>query len=181
MNQKYLPAFLQAMTIIKELNDINQVNFRYGSSSLHMMFSKTFGYALRGVLYVAMQSDEKKRIQLDEIAEKLSVSRHFLGNVMKKLVKAGVLNSMKGPYGGFCVNDKTKKLTLFRLKEITGEVEDVDVCVLRLRKCNSANPCPMHNQVESLREKWQQLLASTTIDQLLMNSHPDFIKSISVI
>ncbi len=146
-----------------------------------MIFSKTFGYALRGVLYVALLSDERERIQLDEIAEKLSVPRHFLGNVMKKIVKAGVLGSMKGPYGGFCINDHTRQLTLLRLKEITGEVEDSDVCVLRLRKCSQVNPCPMHNQVEALRERWQQLLASTTIDDLLKNSQPDFIKSISVI
>ncbi len=146
-----------------------------------MIFSKTFGYALRGVLYVAMQSEDKERIQLDEIAVQLSVPRHFLGNVMKKLVKAGVINSMKGPYGGFYINDKTSELTLLQLKEFTGEVEDFDICVLRFRKCNAANPCPMHNQVESLRRKWQELLASTTIGDLLRKNEPDFIKSISVI
>lgn len=146
-----------------------------------MIFSKTFGYALRGVLYVAMLREDKERIQLDEIAEQLSVPRHFLGNVMKKLVKAGVINSKKGPYGGFYVNDSTSELTLLQLKEFTGEVEDFDICVLRFRKCNSANPCPMHNQVESLRGKWQELLASTTIGDLLKKNEPDFIKSISVI
>lgn len=146
-----------------------------------MIFSKTFGYALRGLLYVAMLKEEKERVQLDEIADQLSVPRHFLGNVMKKLVREGVLNSMKGPYGGFCINDSTRKLTLYRLKEITGEVEDFDACILRLRKCSTANPCPMHNQVKSLREKWLHLLSSTTIDDLLKNGHPDFIKSISVI
>ena len=52
-----------------------------------MIFSKTFGYALRSVLYLAMLHEDKDRIQLDEIAVQLSVPRHFLGNVMKKLVK----------------------------------------------------------------------------------------------
>ena len=146
-----------------------------------MIFSKTFGYALRGVLYVAIQSDQKERIQLDEIAEQLSVPRHFLGNVMKKLVKAGVLNSMKGPFGGFYLNEKTRKLSLFRLKELTGEVEDVNTCVLRVRKCNANNPCPLHNQISLLRKQWQKLLESTTIGDLLDKNQPDFIKSISVI
>lgn len=146
-----------------------------------MIFSKTFGYALRGVLYIAMLSEEKERIQLDEIAENLLVPRHFLGNVMKKLVKAGVLNSMKGPFGGFYLNDNTRKLSLFRLKELTGEVEGVDTCVLRLRKCNADNPCPLHNQILSLRKQWQKLLESTTIGDLIDKNQPDFIKSISVI
>ena len=146
-----------------------------------MIFSKTFGYALRSVLYLAMLHEDKDRIQLDEIAVQLSVPRHFLGNVMKKLVKAGVINSMKGHYGGFYVNDRTNEFTLLQLKEFTGEVEDFDICVLRFRKCSSMNRCPMHNQVESLRGKWQELLASTSIGDLLKNSQPDFIKSISII
>lgn len=169
------------MTTLKEINDIYQVNSLNILPCLHMIFSKTFGYALRGVLYVAAQNDEEKRVQLDEIAEKISVPRHFLGNVMKKMVKAGVLYSTKGPYGGFHVNNKTRELTLLNLMEITGEVEDSDACVLRLRKCNSQSPCPMHYQVESLRKKWQQLLASTTIGDLLKKANQDFIKSISVI
>ena len=37
-----------------------------------MVFSKSFGYAVRGVLYIAIMNGDRKRIQLDEIAEKLT-------------------------------------------------------------------------------------------------------------
>lgn len=146
-----------------------------------MIFSKSFGYALRGVLYVSMEREDKKRAQLDEIAQELAVPRHFLGKVMKKLVKDGVLSSLKGPYGGFFINEKTMEVSLFNLMEITGEVEEFGTCVLRLRKCNVHNPCPMHHQVESLRHQWQTLLASTTIGDLLRKDQPDFIRSIAAI
>jgi Rrf2 family transcriptional regulator, iron-sulfur cluster assembly transcription factor len=65
-----------------------------------MVFSKSFGYALRGVLYVTMAGEKKTMIQLEEVAHQLTVPKHFLAKVMKNLVKEGVLNSMKGPYGG---------------------------------------------------------------------------------
>jgi Rrf2 family protein len=146
-----------------------------------MMFSKSFGYALRGVLYVAMEREDKKKVQLDEIAQELAVPRHFLGKVMKNLVKEGVLNSLKGPYGGFYINEKTMQTPLFRLMEVTGEVEEFGSCVLRLRKCNSQNPCPMHNQIESIRKQWRTLLGSTTIGDLLKKDQPDFIRSIAAI
>lgn len=146
-----------------------------------MVFSKSFGYALRGVLYVAMSSEDKGKVQLDEIAEKLSVPRHFLGKVMKNLVKEGVLSSMKGPYGGFYINKETMQISLFRLIEITGEVEELSTCVLRLRKCNAQHPCPMHKQIESLRKQWRSLLSSTNVGDLLKKEQPDFIKSIAVI
>jgi len=146
-----------------------------------MVFSKTFGYALRGVLYVALTNEVKPRVQLEEIAIQLSVPRHFLGKVMKKLVKEGVLISIKGPYGGFSVNETTLKIPLLRLIEITGEPEEFGSCVLRLRKCNAQNPCPMHFQIETLRRQWQSLLASTKIGDLLRKDQPDFIKSIATL
>lgn len=120
-------------------------------------------------------------VQLDEIASELAIPRHFLGKVMKKLVKGGVLSSLKGPYGGFCTNEITMETTLLKLVDLTGEPEEFTSCVLRLRKCNAENPCPMHHQIESLRDQWQTLLMSTTVGDLLRKDMADFIKSISVI
>lgn len=146
-----------------------------------MIFSKSFGYALRGVLYIIMAGEKKPMVQLDEIASELAIPRHFLGKVMKKLVKGGVLSSLKGPYGGFCTNEITMETTLLKLVDLTGEPEEFTSCVLRLRKCNAENPCPMHHQIESLRDQWQTLLMSTTVGDLLRKDMADFIKSISVI
>ena len=80
-----------------------------------MIFSKSFGYALRGVLYISMTGEDKTRVQLDEIASELAIPRHFLGKVMKKLVKEGVLSSLKGPYGGFSINGKNMETELKKL------------------------------------------------------------------
>jgi len=146
-----------------------------------MIFSKTFGYALRGVLYLALTQEKKPKMQLDEIAQELAVPRHFLGKVMKKLVKEGVLGSTKGPHGGFFINEATMVIPLLKLIELTGEPEEFSSCVLRLRKCNAKSPCPMHFQIESLRKQWQSLLASTTIGDLLRKDQPDFIKSIATL
>jgi Rrf2 family protein len=144
-----------------------------------MVFSKSFGYALRGVLYIAMVNGTKKKIQLDEIAERLSVPRFFLGKIMRKIAKEGILDSEKGKHGGFSLNEKTLQTTLMKLVEITGEKDELDTCVLRLRKCNKQNPCPMHYETESLRKQWNDLLHSTTLETLVNNADHDFIKSIA--
>jgi len=146
-----------------------------------MIFSKSFGYALRGILCVAVMSEEKSRIQLDEMADKLTVPRYFLGKIMNKLANEGVLASEKGRHGGFGLNDRTMGLSLFSLMKITGDTEIFDSCALRLRKCNPKNPCPLHHEVELLRNQWHELLAGTTIDDLLKKDQPGFIKSISTV
>lgn len=146
-----------------------------------MLFSKTFGYAIRGILYVAMSNDDKTRVQLDEIAEKLSVPRHFLGKVMKDLVKEDILRSMKGPYGGFYIHEKTMGTTLMELSRLTGDRNVFESCVLRLRKCNASSPCPMHKHVDAMRNEWQNLLATTTIGDLMNSDKQDLIKSIATV
>jgi DNA-binding IscR family transcriptional regulator len=68
---------------------------------------------------------------------------------------------------------------LMKLVEITGEKNELDGCVLRLRKCNVKNPCPMHSETELLRKQWNSLLLSTTLGDLVNKSEHDFIRSIA--
>ena len=146
-----------------------------------MFFSKSFGYALRGILYVALMQDEQRKVQIDEIAVKLSVPKHFLGKIMQELVKAGLLQSTKGPYGGFGLTKETLSTPLIKLVEITGNVNQFNVCVLQMRKCNGANPCPLHNDVEAIRDKLENLFTQTTIADLMNEDKNVFIKSLATI
>ncbi len=146
-----------------------------------MILSKSFGYALRGILYVAMVNDNKDKVQLHEIANQLMVPRHFLAKVMKQVVRKGILDSVRGPHGGFSVNENTLKTKLVQIAEISGDNCGYESCILRLRKCNAKNPCPMHSQVELLRKQWLTLLTSTTLGDLLRKDQPEFINSIAAI
>ena len=144
-----------------------------------MFFSKSFGYALRGILYVALMSDEKKRVQIDEIAEKLSVPKHFLGKILNKVVKEDILDSTKGPYGGFSINQNTLSTPLIKVLEVTEGLEQFTVCALGLRKCNSASPCPVHPHIDEFRGKLKTTFTETTINNLLTGNKPGMIRSIA--
>jgi Rrf2 family iron-sulfur cluster assembly transcriptional regulator len=146
-----------------------------------MVFSKSFGYALRGVLYVSMMSDEKRKIRIDEMAARLSVPRHFLGKIMNKVVKKGILNSTKGPHGGFMLNSTTLNTSLLSLIEAIDGLEQFDGCVLRLRKCNPQQPCPLHSTIDSYKKEFLAKFSSTTIKNLLTEDKHDFIRSISTV
>ncbi|HEU4633611.1 MAG TPA: Rrf2 family transcriptional regulator [Flavisolibacter sp.] len=154
---------------------IAKINFVDGI----MTFSKSFGYAVRGVLYIAIMQDEKRYVQVEEIAAQLAVPRHFMGKILKKLVKENVLASAKGPTGGFTVHPDTLQMPLIRLMDITDGLSILGTCVLRLRECNALNPCPMHCQMEAVNLKLRSILSSTTVTDLLNHDKPDFIKSLS--
>lgn len=144
-----------------------------------MIFSKSFGYAIRGVLYVALMQDEKRYVQVEEIASKLAVPRHFMGKILKKLAKEKILLSIKGPSGGFTLNEQTLKMPLMDLIVITDGIEIFDTCALRAKECNSSNPCPMHVQMDQVKSRLKSILCDTLIGNLLDADKSEFIKSIS--
>jgi Rrf2 family transcriptional regulator, iron-sulfur cluster assembly transcription factor len=180
MAQKYLWRFSLVMTTIKTGNDIGHVCSGVRFPSLQMVFSKSFGYALRGVLYVATMTEENRRVQVDEISKRLSVPKHFLGKIMNRIVKEGMLNSTKGPYGGFSVTDETLSSPLTRLLNVTDGMEQFNTCVLKLRKCNKANPCPLHYQMEQNRDELLKIFSQTTIADLLKQDKKSLIESIAI-
>ena len=145
-----------------------------------MILSKSFGYALRGILYVAKMQDEQRKVQIDEIASNLSVPKHFLGKIMQQIVKEGLLRSTKGPYGGFSLADQTLSTPLIKLVEITDGLDQFRVCVLKLKYCDGSNPCPLHYEMDDLRKKFLSVFTQTTIDDLVKDSKNDFIKSLAV-
>ncbi|MBD0353258.1 MAG: Rrf2 family transcriptional regulator [Flavisolibacter sp.] len=144
-----------------------------------MLFSKSFGYALRGILYVAAMQDEQRNVQVEEIAARLGVPRHFMGKILKKLVKQNMLLSAKGPYGGFSLHPHALSSPLLSIVEITDGLSTFHQCILRLKNCNPQEPCPLHNQMEKIKAALLGVFETTTIQDLLYADKKDFIKSIA--
>jgi DNA-binding IscR family transcriptional regulator len=101
------------------------------------------------------------------------------GQDHEKTAKEKILVSTKGPSGGFILNEQTLQMPLMHLIEIIDGVEIFDNCALRAKECNQLNPCPMHFQLEPLKNNLKSILSDTTIGDLLEENKPDFIRSIS--
>lgn len=144
-----------------------------------MIFSKSFGYAVRGVLYIASVQSEKKLIQAEEIAAQLSVPRHFMGKVLKLLAKQKVIFSVKGPFGGFTINDKTLATPLIKIVEITDGLVLFKSCVLRFKDCSALNPCPLHFAMAEVKNSVKDILANTTFHDLLHADQPGFLAGLT--
>lgn len=132
-----------------------------------MFFSKSFGYAIRGILYISIKQAEGRKIQVHEIAEKLSVPKHFLGKIFQSLVKERLLKSTKGPFGGFELEKDTLSRYLFDVFEVTDDITLFNYCELRFHKCGEKNHCPLHHELKRIRTDFIDLLRQTTIGDLI--------------
>jgi Rrf2 family iron-sulfur cluster assembly transcriptional regulator len=146
-----------------------------------MIFSKSFGYAVRGVLYIARTENGHRSVQVEEIASGLAVPRHFMAKVLKKLAKEGIINSAKGPLGGFRINDKTLNTSLLRFVDLSNDRDVVDTCVLQFKKCNPKNPCPLHSRMDKIRSDLSTVLHSATIGDLMKTDNRNFINGLSTL
>jgi len=146
-----------------------------------MFLSKSFGYALRGILYIAVMQDENRKVQIDEIATKLSVPKHFLGKIMQQIVKAGLLKSTKGPYGGFSLAAETLNTPVIKLVEITDGMEQFSMCVLSFKYCNGLNPCPLHFEMENVKKNYLNVFSKNTFGDLLKDGKSELLKSLAVV
>ena len=143
-----------------------------------MIFSKSFGYGVRSILYLVSVKADSSRVQLWEIAKALNMPRFFLSKILNRLVKEGILDSVKGHNGGFSTNSRTLSTRLSEIAVLTNDDFQSGACVIRLGACNALNPCPLHEQVQPLKRQWDQLLKATTVQDLLIKDRADLLKSI---
>ncbi|TCJ19629.1 Rrf2 family transcriptional regulator [Flaviaesturariibacter flavus] len=139
-----------------------------------MLFSKSFGYALRGILYIAASQQEGRPVQVEDIARELEVPKFFLAKILKGLVKEGFLASLKGPRGGFRVPASSLNRPLIDLLAATDGLENFHACVLQQKACNPANPCPLHPHVREMQNCLRDMLTKTLMSSFL-NDGPEVL------
>lgn len=130
------------------------------------MFSQAAKYATKAVIYIWTQSLEDRKVGAKEIGNKIDTPEAFTAKILQTLVKAGLIGSVKGPNGGFFVDESHSKFTL---KDIIKAIEGDNLfsgCSLGLPNCSEKNPCPLHFEVVKVRKELDNMLTSKSIKLL---------------
>lgn len=126
------------------------------------MFSRACEYAIKIMIYIAGKEQLDKRTGLKEITEAIGSPEAFTAKILQQLVKSKLLESFKGPSGGFeLMNDKE-----IRLADIVTAIDGdklLEECVLGFDECSSRNPCPVHDKFLTIRTQMKETLLSTDI------------------
>lgn len=132
------------------------------------MISKAAKYALRATLYIASRSDgPEDPIPIREMAEALDVSQTYLSKVMHRLGRAGVVDSVRGPGGGFWLVVPPDRLVLSRVTAPFTETGLPRLCLLEDGPCDPAEPCVVHPKWSSIAGTMIEFFGSTTVTELL--------------
>ena len=81
-----------------------------------MRISRSTGYALLAVGYIARNKD-KKIILSQDISKQFNIPLEYLLKILQQLVRANVLHSKTGPRGGYSLAIPANKVTMLQIIE----------------------------------------------------------------
>ncbi|MDP3920581.1 MAG: Rrf2 family transcriptional regulator [Candidatus Omnitrophota bacterium] len=131
-----------------------------------MIYSKTCEYAIRALSYI---SSKGKGVftMIPEVGRETGVPGPYVAKIFQGLVRNGILNSRRGPGGGFSMNKAPEQVSLWEIVEAIDDSSSFkDDCVMGLNDCSSASACPLHEVWDKARAKILDKLRSSTLKQL---------------
>lgn len=135
------------------------------------MFSKACEYGIRSCIYIAKESLLETKISLKEVAKAIESPPAYTSKILQLLSRNSIINSEKGPTGGFFMNEN--QLNTFTLSSIVAAIDGDSIytgCGLGLKNCNELKPCPLHNQFKSVRNELRNMLETTLIKELAIET-----------
>jgi Rrf2 family protein len=129
-----------------------------------MMLSLTCKTAIKAVIYLASKSGERAGIK--EITEYINANEHTVGKLLQTLVKENVINSVKGPNGGFFITQQQMHLPIINIILAIDGKNVFEGCGLGLSKCSAIHPCPIHNDYKIVRDQLKSMCNRKKIQDL---------------
>lgn len=121
------------------------------------MLSLTCKAAIKAVVFLGSRISSGDRSSLKEVAAFIGENEHTVGKLLQRLVKAGLIQSTKGPGGGFHLAAGQAEQPVVRIVQAIDGDEVFKQCGLGLSRCSDARPCPFHEDFKPIRERFKQL------------------------
>jgi len=86
----------------------------------------------RGVLYLALHSNEDHKIMIRDIYRVIHVPEAYLAKLLQELSRHNIISSTRGPKGGFYLNAEDRSRTLMDIVKVIDGERRVNSCVMGL-------------------------------------------------
>ncbi len=132
------------------------------------MFSKSCEYAIKAVVYLAINSDNDTKRSIGDIANAIDSPIAFTAKILQKLSANEIVKSAKGNAGGYYIlPSNLSKIHLSKIVDIIDGDAIYTNCALGFKNCSEIKPCPLHEQIKKIRTDLRNMLTKTTINDLI--------------
>ncbi len=131
--------------------------------STTLKISEAASIAIHSMAYIA--ANDKELVTSREIVSALKVSDTHLMKVLQRLVKAGLIRSIRGPNGGFLLTRPADHITLLTVYESIEGRPNFNNCLLGTPVCRDKK-CILGNLIENVNSEVVNYLSKTNLAQL---------------
>jgi Rrf2 family transcriptional regulator, cysteine metabolism repressor len=139
-----------------------------------MKLSTKGKYGVRAVFEIA-RHEGKGPISIKEIAERQGISFSYLEQILHKLCKAGLIESVRGPAGGYLLARKPSELTIGDIVRVLEGPIALSHCLEpgELGDCYQADDCVARMVWAKVGAKIEEALDSISFRDLLQQHQKD--------
>lgn len=132
-----------------------------------MKITKETDYAIRIVLFLSMNTDNKRRFSGDELVEVNEIPKNLGKRILTKLVEGKVMDSKKGIGGGFTLARSAEKITLFDVMNVIENMDFKD-CTVDKEVCTfKRGICAVNVTMEKIKQDLFKKLKSVNFAELV--------------
>jgi Rrf2 family protein len=138
---------------------------------LGQLFSQRVGYAVHAMCYMARTTPRPGLTTVPELAEWMrqiwpESSETYLANVIRRLVRGGLLISQRGISGGYRFAREPEDITLHDVVAVLEGVSYARCALTPSGTCREQDKCPNYQALCDLQQQYTELLAGITISRL---------------
>lgn len=127
------------------------------------MISNTCKTAIKAVIYLCSKFESEENASIKEVGEFINANEHTVGKILQTLVRQDIINSQKGPAGGFYISKAQQKQPIINIVEAIDGKQIFKNCGLGLSQCSSKHPCPIHNDYKEARDLVEKLFKEKNV------------------
>lgn len=131
---------------------------------MRLELTKRGDYAVRAML--ALLDADGALVTGGQIAERTSIPRSFLPQVMGDLVHAGLVDGLQGRSGGYRLSRDPREVTLLAVVEAAEGDSRRATCILRGGPCRREMPCRVHAAFFAGQDALLSAIAATSLADL---------------
>lgn len=136
-----------------------------------MKLSTRTRYGLRAALELALQHD-KEPLQIKTIARRQDISIKYLEQIIAILKTSGLVESIRGPHGGYLLAKTPEEITLYDLfRALEGSGTTVE-CLENKNCCSRHSGCVARQAWAKLQKSIDDALKSLTLKELASKTKP---------
>ena len=128
-----------------------------------MLFSTATGYALRAL--AALPEDGSYSLAKD-LASRLELPGPYLAKILQGLVQADILQSVRGPKGGFRLTRASHRITVGEVVQAMEGPDPLEGCIMGFPSCHCDHPCPLHEAWSAVKQQVASSMTEATIRDL---------------